>query len=61
MQEIKTRPTVVAVMSTDCLQKLNHVFVISCNTWHECGILGKKEKGEMGAHTSWVGKEKEKG
>lgn len=32
----------LAVMSTHCLQKLNHMFVISNNTWHKCGILGKK-------------------
>lgn len=32
--------TVFAVMSTRRLQKLNHMFVISNNTWHKAGILG---------------------
>lgn len=32
--------TVFAVMSTCRLQKLNHMFVISNNTWHKAGILG---------------------
>lgn len=29
-------------MSAHRLEKLNHMFVISNNTWHERGILGKK-------------------
>lgn len=47
----------LAVMATSCLQKVSHVFVISNNTWHQSGILGKK--GGRWAHTSWAGKEKE--
>lgn len=34
------------------------MFVISNNTWQECGILGKQERDE--AHTSWAGKEMRK-
>ena len=29
-------------MSACHLKKLNHMFVISNNTWQECGILGKR-------------------
>lgn len=47
----------LAVMSSNCLQKLSHMFVISSNTWQQSGILGKK--GGSWALTSWVGKEKE--
>lgn len=48
----------LAVMSTGCLQKLNHMFVISYNTWHECRILGKKGE-RRGPYTlGWEGKGK---
>lgn len=47
----------LAVMATSCLHKVSHMFVISNNTWHQSGILGKK--GGRWAHTSWAGKEKE--
>lgn len=41
---------VFAVMSAHRLQKLNHVFVISCNTWHGRGILGKKGEKRRGPY-----------
>lgn len=46
--------TTSAVMSSERLQELGHVFVISRNTWHQRGDPGKKSRGD-GAQTSRVG------
>lgn len=42
-------------MSACCLQKLNHMFAISSNTWLKRGILGKKGAGRGQYILGWVG------
>lgn len=51
---------VFAVMSAHRLQKLNHVFVISGNTWHERGILGKKGEKRRGTLHPGSGRKRRK-
>lgn len=48
----------LAVMSTHCLHKLNHMFVISYNTWHKCGIMGKKGERQGPYILGWEEKRK---